>query len=45
LMFFEALNNKVAGTPANELIKKRIRVSDPQKIFILLKAMFGVSPK
>jgi phytoene/squalene synthetase len=45
LMFFEALNNKIAATPANELIKKRIRVSDPQKIFILLKATFGVSPK
>jgi phytoene/squalene synthetase len=45
LMFFDALNNKIAATPANELIKKRIRVSDPQKIFILLKATFGVSPK
>jgi phytoene/squalene synthetase len=45
LMFFEALNNKIATTPAKDLIKKRIRVSDPQKILILLKAMFGVSPK
>lgn len=45
LMFFDALNNKIAGTPANELIKKRIRVTDAQKIFILLKATFGVSPK
>jgi phytoene/squalene synthetase len=45
LMFFEALNNKIAATPAKELIKKRIRVSNPQKIFILLKATFGVSPK
>lgn len=45
LMFFEALNNKIAATPANELIRKRIRVNDAQKIFILLKATFGVSPK
>jgi hypothetical protein len=45
LMFFEALNNKIATTPAKDLIKKRIRVSDPQKILILLKAMSGVSPK
>jgi phytoene/squalene synthetase len=45
LMFFEALNNKISKTPANELIRKRIRVNDAQKIFILLKATFGVSPK
>ena len=45
LMFFEALNDRIAKTPANELIHKRIRVSDFQKIIILLKAMFGVSPK
>lgn len=41
LMFFEALNEKIAKTPANQLVRKRIRVSDPQKIFILTKAMFG----
>jgi hypothetical protein len=45
LMFFEALNEKIAATPAHELIHKRIRVTDFQKIVILLKAMFGVSPK
>jgi len=45
LMFFEALNNKIAATPANQLIKRRIRVSDLQKFVILLKATFGVSPK
>ncbi len=45
LKFFDALNNKIAATPANELIKKRIRVSNLQKLFILLKATFGVSPK
>ena len=45
LMFFEALSNKIAATPANQLIKKRIRVSDLQKFVILLKATFGVSPK
>ena len=45
LMFFDALNNKIAATPANELIQKRIRVNNAQKIFILLKATFGVSPK
>ena len=45
LMFFEALNEKIAATPAHELIHKRIRVTDFQKIVILLKAMFGASPK
>jgi phytoene/squalene synthetase len=45
LMFFEELNEKIARTPANELIKKRIRVTNPKKIVILLKAMFGVLPK
>ncbi len=45
LMFFEELNEKVAATPANELIKKRIRVSNPKKIVILIKAFLGVLPK
>jgi phytoene/squalene synthetase len=45
LMFFEALNNKIARTPAHELIKKRIRVTNLEKIVILLKATFGVLPK
>ena len=45
LMFFDALNNKIAATPANELIKRRIRVSNLRKTVILLKATFGVSPK
>lgn len=45
LMFFEELNEKIAGTPAKELIRERIRVTNPKKITILLKAMFGVLPK
>lgn len=45
LMFFEELNEKIASTPASELIHKRIRVTNPKKIVILLKAMFGVLPK
>lgn len=45
LMFFEELNEKIAGTPANELIHKRIRVNNGKKIAILLKAMSGALPK
>lgn len=45
LMFFEELNQKISKTPANELIKERIRVTNPVKVFILLKAMVGVIPK
>ena len=45
LMFFEELNEKIAKTPASELIKKRIRVTNPKKIQILLKARFGAVPK
>jgi phytoene/squalene synthetase len=45
LMFFEELNEKIARTPANELIHKRIRVTNPKKLSILLKAMLGATPK
>lgn len=45
LMFFEALNNKIAATPAKQLIRQRIRVSNLQKIFILTKAVIGDATK
>ena len=45
LMFFEELNEKIARTPANELIHKRIRVTNPKKLSILFKAMLGATPK
>lgn len=44
-LLFEALNRKIQKTPATKLIKTRIRVTDIQKLFILLKAMIGVTPK
>jgi phytoene/squalene synthetase len=42
---FEALNKKIAKTPAETLIRARIRVNDLHKLFILFKAMIGVTPK
>jgi phytoene/squalene synthetase len=45
LLFFEELNNKIAKTPANKLLEKRIRVSNPKKILILLRAFIGLVPK
>ena len=44
-LLFEALNKKIQKTPATKLIKTRIRVTDIHKLFILLKAMIGVTPK
>ncbi|NBR65193.1 MAG: phytoene/squalene synthase family protein [Actinobacteria bacterium] len=44
-LLFDALNRKIQKTPATKLIKTRIRVTDIQKLFILLKAMIGVTPK
>ena len=44
-LLFTELNDKISATPAEQLIKTRIRVSNPKKILILLKAMIGVTPK
>ncbi|MEY2815813.1 MAG: hypothetical protein RJA78_389, partial [Actinomycetota bacterium] len=39
------LNDKISKTQAEELIRTRIRVSNPRKLVIILKALLGVSPK
>lgn len=44
-LLFSTLNKKIAKTPAEQLIRARIRVSDLHKLFILFKAMIGVTPK
>jgi phytoene/squalene synthetase len=44
-LLFTALNKKIAKTPAEQLIRARIRVSDVHKLFMLFKAMIGVLPK
>ncbi len=44
-LLFAELNDKISATPAEELIKTRIRVSNSKKILILLKALIGVTPK
>jgi len=44
-MFFTELNRNIAATPAEELIQRRIRVSNPKKLVILAQAWFGVVPK
>ena len=40
-LFFAALNDKIAATPANQLLRKRIRVNNAQKLVILVRAYFG----
>jgi len=35
------LNRKIAATPANRLIVERIRVSNPRKLLILVRALTG----
>lgn len=44
-LLFTALNDKIAKTPAEQLIKSRIRVSDFYKAIIFFKAWIGVTPK
>ena len=44
-LLFTALNNKIEQTPASEIIKARIRVSDFAKALILFKAWIGVRPR
>lgn len=41
LLMFEELNRKIAATPANRLIVERIRVSNPRKLLILVRALTG----
>ena len=44
-MFFTELNNQIGKAPADRLIVERIRVSNPKKVGILIRAWFGVLPK
>jgi len=44
-MFFTELNNQIGKAPADKLISERIRVSNPRKVGILIRAWFGVLPK
>jgi len=44
-LLFTELNNKISATPAEELIRTRIRVSNLRKLVIILKALIGVTPK
>jgi len=44
-MFFTELNNQIGKAPADRLISERIRVSNPKKVGILVRAWFGVLPK
>jgi phytoene synthase len=44
-LLFTELNDKISKTQAEELIRTRIRVSNPRKLVIILKALLGVSPK
>jgi phytoene/squalene synthetase len=43
LMLFEALNRKIANTPAELLVETRIRVPNSQKLVILLRAALGAT--
>jgi phytoene/squalene synthetase len=43
LMLFEALNHKIANTPAELLVETRIRVPNFQKLVILLRAALGAT--
>jgi phytoene synthase len=43
LMLFEALNKKIANTPAELLVETRIRVPNFQKLVILLRAALGAT--
>ena len=43
LMLFQALNKRIAETPADLLVRTRIRVPNAQKLVILIKAWIGVA--
>ena len=42
---FGDLTSKIAATPASVLISTRIRVSNPRKLWLITKALFGVVPR
>lgn len=42
---FQDLTAKIAATPASVLIKTRIRVTDPRKLWLVAKSVLGVLPK
>jgi phytoene/squalene synthetase len=44
-LLFTELNDKISATPAEELIRTRIRVSNLRKLVIIVKAQIGVTPK
>jgi phytoene/squalene synthetase len=44
-LLFTELNVKISATPAEELIRTRIRVSNLRKLVIIVKALIGVTPK
>lgn len=44
-LLFTELNDKISATPAEELIRTRIRVSNLRKLVIIVKAQIGVAPK
>jgi phytoene/squalene synthetase len=44
-LLFTALNDKIEKTPADRLIRTRIRVNDFHKLVILFKAWIGITPK
>lgn len=41
LMLFAELNRKISSTPAHRLATTRIRVSNPRKLIIVVRAFFG----
>jgi phytoene/squalene synthetase len=43
-LLFTALNDKIEKTPADQLIRTRIRVNDFHKLVILFKAWIGIKP-
>jgi phytoene/squalene synthetase len=42
---FQDLTAKVAATPASVLINTRISVSNPRKIWLVTKSLFGALPR
>ena len=44
-MMFTELNTVIKATPAERLIETRVRVSNPKKLAIFIKAWFGVTPR
>lgn len=44
-LLFTELNDKISATPAEEIMRTRIRVSNLRKLVIIVKALIGVTPK